>query len=296
PGPFADARVIHEVSKRPAEPLRSAYFASPSSVLNLLKYRNVDDLRFTVSKSLGSFLDRKAARGLEAEAKKREQEIEQDTEIRPEAKKRALKRVRRMLNEGEQLRKRQAQLLESTLEALRTLGYVEGGGLTEKGNWAAELCTSLVLEIAEAIQEGLFEDVKEEVLVGLVASIAGDSHKKYFGIRENPIRKETYKALQAIVERVRKVFTHPGNSEVEVIPDAATTVITWMEAKNWAEYSSLLHLAGVADGDVARLVSQTADHLNQISRLWQSHPELARMAHYAREKILKPPLAEAVLD
>jgi len=238
----------------------------------------------------------KAARGLEEEAKRREIEVEQDTQLRPDAKKRALKRVRRMLNEADQLRVRQGQLLEGTLEALKILGYVEGGGLTEKGNWAAELCTSLVLEIAESIEEGLLEDVTEEVLVGLLASIAGDSHKRYFGIKENPIRKETFKKLQTIVERVRGVISHPGNLEVEVVPDAATTLISWMEAADWSEYSSLLRLAGVADGDVARLVSQTADHLNQISRLWQSHPELARMAHYAREKILKPPLAEAVLD
>lgn len=296
PGPFADARVIYEVSKRPPEPLRSAYFASPSTVLNLLKYRNVDDLRFTVSRSLGSFLDGKAAAGLEEEAARRELEIEHDGEMRPDSKKRALKRMRHMRSEAELLRSRQGGLLEKTLEALRELGYVEGGGLTGKGFWAAELCTSLVLEIGEAIHEGLFEDVSEEVLAGLVASIAGDSHKKYFGLKENPVRKDSYRQLQKIVERVKKVLEHPGNAEVEVLPDAAGTVITWMEAENWSEYASLLRLAGVADGDFARLVSQTADHLNQISRLWQSHPDLARCAHNAREKILKPPLIETELE
>ncbi len=296
PGPFADARVIYEVSKKPAEPLRSAYFASPSTVLNLLKYRNVDDLRFTVANSLGSFLDKKAAKGLEDEALKREEEISRDETLRPDAQKRAQKRVRRMRTEAEQLKGRHADLLEKTLDALRTLGYVEGGGLTQKGYWAAELCTSLVLEIAETIQEGLFEDVTEEVLTGLVASIAGDPHKRYFSLRENPIRKEIFRKLQEVTERVKEVYVHPGNTEVEVMPDAANTVIAWMQAADWPEFASYLRLAGVADGDVARLVSQTADHLNQISRLWQSHPELARCAHHARERILKPPLIEAELE
>lgn len=296
PGPFADARVIYEVSRRPAEPLRSAYFASPSSVLNLLKYRNVDDLRFTVTKSLGSFLEKKAARGLEEEARRREAEIESDEAMRPDSRKRALKRTRRMTTEAEQLRARQGELLQKTLDALRKLGHVEGSGLSEKGYWAAELCTSLVLELAEAIQEGLFEDITEVTLVGLVASIAGDSHRKYFSIKENPIKKELFKRLQSVVDRVKEIYTHPGNVDVEVLPDAALTVITWMEVDDWTEYSSLLRLAGVADGDVARLVSQTADHLNQISRLYHSHPELARLAHYAREQILKPPLVEAELD
>ncbi|MCB0319260.1 MAG: hypothetical protein KDD56_10935, partial [Bdellovibrionales bacterium] len=72
PSTFSDARVIFEVAKKPPEPLRSAYFASPSTVLNLLKYRSEDDLKYTVEKSLASFLDRKHALGMRHEAEELE--------------------------------------------------------------------------------------------------------------------------------------------------------------------------------------------------------------------------------
>ena len=294
PGPYADARVIEEVSKRPPEPLRSVYFASPSTVLNLLKYRNVDDLRFTVSRSLAAFLDRKAAAGLDEEAGKRETETDAE-ELSDENRKRALKRVRRMRSEAEILRVRQNTQLESTLDVLRKLGFVEGAGLSPKGFWAAELCTSLVLELAEAIDEGLLEDLSLHELVGLIASIAGDPHRTYFSLKQNPIKKDLFAKMGKVLERVQQVYKHPGNADVQVVPDAALTVITWMESDNWPEFSSLLRLAGVADGDISRLVSQTADHLNQISRLQQSHPELARLAREGRERILKPPLAEGIV-
>lgn len=294
PGPYSDARVIHSLVKLPAEPLRSAYYAAPSTVLNLLKFRNVDDLKFTVSKSLAAFLDKKAARAFTEEAHIRQAEAERNDHMPAEHKKRTLRRVRRMIHEAELLEVRQDDLLNKSLEGLRKLGYVDGGSLSEKGYWAADLCTSLVLELAEAIYDGLFDDLTVEQLVGMVASIAGDPHRNYFGLKPNPIKKDKFKQLEKIVARVRECYSNPAASEVAVIPDAALTVMTWMEAGEWTEFASLLRLAGVAEGDVSRLVTQTADHLNQLSRLIDSHRDLAELAQAGRKKILRPPLIEAI--
>lgn len=293
PGPFCDARIIHEVAQRPPEPLRSAYFAAPSTVLNLLKFRNVDDLRYTVQKSLAAFLDRKSAQGLRDEALATEREISPD--MKEEAKKRAAKRARRLAREADALASKQATLLETSLSGLEKLGYVERGGLTEKGAWAAELCTSLVLELAEAINDHLFSDLSVEYLVGLVASIAGDPHRPYFNIKANPIDKWYFEQMGDILARVRDSYANPFTSEVGVVPDAALTVMTWMECESWADFAGLLRLAKVAEGDVARLVTQTADHLNQISRLTKTHPELAERALEGRKRILRPPLSESVV-
>lgn len=294
PSVFSDARVINEVSKRPPEPLRSVYFAAPSTVLNLLKFRNVDDLRYTVERSLASFLDRKSACAIREEAAHREAEILSSDSIGSEARKKALKRVRRMTTEAETLQQRQEEALNKTLTRLRKLGYVEGSGLTEKGFWAAELCTSLVLELAEAINDAIFSDLSVEHLVALVASIAGDPHRPYFGIKANPIPPASFKQMETVVARVRESYEGAPPSDVKVLPDAALTVLTWMDAKDWPEFSGLLRLAGIAEGDVARLVSQTADHLNQISRLVKSHPDLAAAASEGRSRILKPPLSEVI--
>ncbi len=295
PSRFSDARVLLEVSKRPPEPLRSSYFAAPSTVLNLLKYRNVDDLEYTVARSLAAFLDRKNACQLREDALNEQEGIDNDKTLKGEKLKKSEKRVRRILRDADELEKKQETSLALSLEGLRALGYVDGGSLTDKGYWSAELCTSLVLELSEAISSKLFDDCAIHELVGLVGSIAGDPHRTYFRLKQNPIKPELYKKMEVIVETIRKTYKGPGASEVAVLPDAALTVITWMDAESWSEFSSLLRLSGVADGDVARLVGQTADHLNQISRLEKSHSLLAQAAKVGRSRLLRPPFSEALV-
>jgi superfamily II RNA helicase len=295
PSRFSDARVFHQVAQRPPEPLRSAYYAAPATMLNLLKYRTVDDLRFMVAKSLAAYLDRKGAHGIREGAVAEEFAAESNSNLHGEAKKKALKRARRKIKEADELEQRQEVLLNASLEGLEKLGYVSGGTLTSKGGWAANLCTSLVLELAEAISDGLFDDLTVEELAGLVAAIAGDPHRPYFSLKANPLKKEYFQKLEAILARVRESYRPPGSSgEAKVLPDAALTVLTWMASPDWLSFSGLLRLNGIAEGDVARLVSQTADHLNQISRLHESHPVLAAAAEEARARLLRPPLTETI--
>lgn len=294
PSPYSDARVIQQVAQRPPEPLRSAYFAAPSTMLNLLKYRTADDLRHTVSKSLAAYLDRKAAAALREEAALRERQAEHAPTMNDDKRRRALKRARRDQREAERLEQRQLQLLETSLAGLERLGHVKEGHLTDKGYWAAELCTSVVLELAEAIDDHLLTELGVEELVAVVASIAGDPHRPYFGIRQNPIREEYFERMQVAVDRVSALYEgSPFASEVAVLRDAAVTVLTWLEAESWSDFSSYLRLAGVAEGDVARLISQTADHLNQLARLTESHPELAIQAEEGRRLLLRPPITDA---
>jgi len=295
PSKFSDARVLLEVSKRPPEPLRSQYFASPSTVLNLLRYRNVDDLQFTVERSLAAFLDRKNASRLREEALSEQGDIDGDRGLSGERRKKAEKRVRRKLRDADELEMKQETALVQSLDGLRALGYVEGGSLTDKGYWAAELCTSLVLELAESIADKLFDECALFELVGLVASIAGDPHRPYFKLKANPVKAELFDQLSKIVSRVKQKYQGPGVADITVLPDAALTVVTWMDAESWGDFSSLLRLSGVADGDVARLVSQTADHLNQLSRLEKSHPTLAQAAKVGRARLLRPPFSESLV-
>ena len=296
PGPFADARVINEVAKRPAEPLRSAYFASPSTVLNLLKFRNVDDLKFTVEKSLAAFLDRRQADRLREECRL-DEEAAKKANMKAEGLKRAEKRIRRKLRDADELEGRQRLQLLRTLEGLANLGYIdEQGQLTEKGIWGAGLCTSIGLELGEAIADFLLSsDSSEYELVGLIGSIAGDAHRTYLSIRENPVKKEQYQQLAEIINRVKGAFVSPFNPDLEVSPEAGLTVVTWLEAQDWIEFAGLLRLSGVSDGDAARLIMQTADHFGQISRLYETHTELARKAADIRRRLLKPPLSETML-
>lgn len=317
PAPFCDARALLRTSKQPPEPLISSYFPSPSTVLNLLRYRNVDDLRFTVDRSLAGFIDRRNAVHLREEAQalvgfhnfiseeffgpqaKGADEDYTETSAKPgqprsKEKKKAAKRIRRLIREAEGLEGRQLALLDKALGGLRKLGYLDGSSLSQKGYWAANLCTSLVLELGEVIQSGLVKKPTIERLTAIVASISGDPHRSYLEGRQSVLSKEDQNLLTDIIERVR-ITEMPGISdERKCLPAAAYTVITWLSADNWQEFRSLLNLAGVAEGDAARLITQTAEHLNQLSRLSTEHPELAMVAEQAKRRVLRPPLTEVL--
>lgn len=297
PGPFCDARIISEVSLRPPEPLKSAYFASPSTVLNLLKFRSVDDLRYTVERSLACFADKRHATKLFEEADREEKQLESDQTLSDENRKKHLKRVRRKRRDAEILRDRQLLSLTQTLDGLEKLGFVEHGRITEKGLWGASVCTHLLLELSEAIGSFLISgDSPLEELVGLIASIAGDTHRTYLSIKQVPVNKEKFKKLEEIVVKVKGAFEFPFNPELKTIPEAAGTVLAWLDAESWQSFNGLLKLGGVADGDAARLIMQTAEHLSQIARLYETHPELARLASEAKRRLLRPPLSEQLLD
>jgi superfamily II RNA helicase len=298
PGQYCDARVVSDIANQRPEPLRSSYYASPSSVLNLLKHRSIEELRYIVGKSLAAFHDKKAADVLREEAGEAQGGLDElsDEEKQSRSAKKHGKRVRRLLRQAEELERKQADQLELALAGLTALGYVSELGLTEKGAWAAELCTSLVLELGEAVAEGLFYDLDEVTLIGLVASISGDAYREYLSLGTCPVEKKQFDALREVVERVESVYDGQRTvSEVLVNPHAALTVIGWMQATDWSSFASLLRLGGVSEGDAARLISQTADHLQQLTRLEESHPPLANTAANARRAILRPPLSDAMI-
>ncbi len=289
PAPFCDARALLKISKKPPEPLRSAYFPSPSTVLNLLRYRNVDDLQYTVSRSLASFVDKKDAVVLREQADKAEIKLEES----PEDKK-AVKRVRRLRRQADELDKRQSLLLDKTLGGLRELGYLEDINLSEKGYWSANLCTNLVLELAEIIESGMLEGVSAERLVAIVASIAGDSYRDYLPYKQSPLTVEDSEKIQEIVNKVATKEI-PGVLEARDISlSAAYTAVLWMRTDTWQEFRSVLFLQGVTEGDVARLITQTAEQLNQITRLSDTFEKLAYRAEEGKRLLLRPPLTEVI--
>ncbi|MCB0358214.1 MAG: hypothetical protein KDD44_01210 [Bdellovibrionales bacterium] len=300
PSLFCDARELLKVAKRPPEPLSSAYFPSPSTVLNLLRYRNVDDLMYTVERSLAAFVDRREAKEMRAEAQQLASQLPSDAEFERQpdhlrqSTKRERKRVRRLERQASELEVRQRTLVEQALAGLAQLGHVEDLSLSEKGYWAANLCTGLVLELAEMIEAKLFDGRSAEELAALVASIAGDSYRPYLSGPKSPISAEDERTIRDILERVG-TLEMPGVQEGrEFVPAAANTVLVWLQAEDWQQFRGLLILSGVAEGDAARLISQTADHLNQLTRLSESHPELTFRAEEAKRRLLRPPLTDAI--
>ncbi|MBL7662923.1 hypothetical protein JNK13_09255 [bacterium] len=292
PTPYCDARQLSRVARRAAEPLKSSYFPGPSSVLNLLRYRNVDDLEFTVDRSLASFLDRQQAKDLEAEAERARGA--RQTDLTSQHKKKLEKRANRLDREAAELKTKQQELLQIAIRGLQNLGFIEGLTLSEKGYWSSNLCTSLVLELAELIEAKVLQDASPEYLAALVGAITGDSRRGYLEPKSRAISDKDLETLSAIVARVQAENLPGVSSERVASESAAYTVMLWMQAENWNVFRGYLFLNGVAEGDAARLITQTADQLNQLTRLYESHPMLAQRAEEAKRKILRPPLSDAI--
>ncbi len=321
PSRFCDPRAVLDISKRPPEPLKSAYFPSASTVLNLLRYRNVDGLRYTVDRSLAAFLDRKQAHAVRKSAEDlrgglsphlrnlldkqlKEQglgELEggEESDSLPgvtlaREEKRLLKRIRRMLRESVFLEKRQTVLLEDALRGLQTLGYLHGDSLSDKGSWASNLYTNIVLELGEIIESGLFAEPSVEQLVSIVASICADPHRTYLRTKTSPLQKDEIEKIRKILDGINDL-NMPGRSEpAAIVPAAAHTALVWLQCDDWHQFRSLLILDGAAEGDAARLITQAAENLNQISRLTETHRQLAFRAEEAKRRLLRPPLTETI--
>lgn len=281
PSIYCDARELSKVAKRPPEPLASNYFASASSILNLLKHRNVDDLYYTVNRSLASFMDCQEADQIEAKIEQMGEEADKKT-------------LARLQKKASRLRKKQVRTLELSLAGLEKLGFVESNNLTEKGAWSAEICSSLVIEIAELIDEGLIKGSSIEEVAYKLALLSGVSHRTYLKGDQGKDFRKSLDSIQHAVDRVASCSLPGRVEELEALEDCGNTVLMWLNSESWSEFRALLNLGGVAEGDAARLISQTADQLNQLSHLEASHPDIARVATIAREKLLRPPLSETL--
>lgn len=292
PSRFCDAREVLAIAKRKPEPLLSAYFPSPCSVLNLMRYRNVDDLVYTVDRSLAAFMDRRKALELRDEAALIASEMP-DTDSGVDSKRRG-KKVRRLERQADELAAKQNSLLNATLRGLSSLGYLEESHLSAKGVWASNICTNLVLELSEIIADGMLDDSSPERMTAIVGSISGDSHRRYLTTKTEILSKADQSQIKAILERVRSHQLPGVLEDSEVVVSASYTVLTWMHADSWAEFRSILLLSGVHEGDAARLITQTAEQLNQLTRLQETFPELAKTAERARLRILRPPLTEVL--
>ena len=140
----------------------------------------------------------------------------------------------------------------------------------------------------------MLDGISAEALVAIVASISGDPHRQYLPTKNPPLTKDLLQKIHDIIIRVRDSGMPGASDDRTPVPYAAYTAVVWLQSEDWHQFRSLLLLSGVAEGDAARLITQTAEHLNQLTRLTESHPQLALRAEEAKRRILRPPLTEVI--
>jgi superfamily II RNA helicase len=176
------------------------------------------------------------------------------------------------------------------LEFLKQEGFVtEDDKLTHDGIWASQLRLDQPLMIAEGLRMGVLPDSDPGLLAGLVAPFVHDREMEV-KLDESKIPKRLLKAYARMTKALGPLMERKAVRGFQVRPIPlwpAATIYAWANGQPWER---VLEIAGMAEGDLAMLVSRAADNLRQIASLTKVYPAIAQSAVDAMVMILREPV------
>jgi hypothetical protein len=176
------------------------------------------------------------------------------------------------------------------LEFLKKEGFVtEENRLTHDGVWTSQLRLDQPLMIAEGLRLGILPDADPALLAALVAPFVYDRDMDV-KLDESKIPKRFLKAYEKMTKALRRLAERKTVEGFEVRPIAmwpAATVYAWANGQSWER---VLEIAGMAEGDLAMLISRTGDNLRQIASLTEAYPAIARSASESIAIIIREPV------
>jgi superfamily II RNA helicase len=178
------------------------------------------------------------------------------------------------------------------LRFLKETGFVdEEDNLNPDGIWASRLRLDYPLLIAEAIRKNGLSHASPEVLAGSLATFVWDKNM------EIEVRQDGSWNLQAMVSafdrmlnsmaEMRDMKEKRGFEVPQIYFWPAAALFLWAKGVHWEK---LLNWIAVDEGDMASLITRTADHLRQVANLETTHPRLGSAARRSIELILREPV------
>lgn len=173
---------------------------------------------------------------------------------------------------------------------LKAEGFVdEQNRLTEDGVWASQLRLDQPLLIAQGLRENAFPCNSEALFAAVVAPFTCDRSSTVV-ITKSALPKRLRKAYDRITRAVSPLAKRMKAAGFNVLPLplwASAAIYGWAAGVPWER---VVHRAKIADGDLAMLISRTADSLHQIASLKDTHPRISARAAAARRAILREPV------
>lgn len=161
--------------------------------------------------------------------------------------------------------------------------------LTDDGVWASQLRLDEPLMIAEGLRRGVLPAKNPALLAALVAPFVYDRETDTI-VDESKMPGDLVKAHQkmqkALGPLVERKTARGFEARVALLCPAAT-IYAWAAGQPWEK---VLEISGMAEGDLAMLVSRTADNLRQIGSLGRVYPDIARNALKAISIIIREPV------
>jgi superfamily II RNA helicase len=250
PGKFMDVRHLRNLSFQGAENVESQLRNDFTMVLNLLLSHRPAEVRDIFERSFAEFQ-------IEKRAKEGKRDLWRD--------------------------------FNKHLNFLKSEGFVdENDILTEEGVWASQLRLDQPLLIAECLRRNAFPD-DEALLAAVVAPFVSDSDQDV-QIHRVDVSGDLHDTVKRVLKIVTSMSKRMKSAGFETIPLSfwpAVALYDWAKGVEWEKITGRLNLT---DGDLAMLITRTADNLRQISSLNDSHPTMAQIARKARKIILREPV------
>ena len=176
------------------------------------------------------------------------------------------------------------------LQFLEDKGFVSAtGNLTDDGVWSSKLRVDQPLMIAEGFRLELFPQDDPALLAAIIALFVSERESDdRIGKTFRP--KTLFKAFMKVKKGLSPLARDMAKGGFEVKPlflRPASAVYAWARGQPW---ESVMSLAEVDEGTLARMILRTADNLRHIIALKPVFPEAAETAAAANELILRDPV------
>jgi len=143
--------------------------------------------------------------------------------------------------------------------------------------------------IAEGLRLGILPGSDPALLAALVAPFVHDRDTEV-KLDESRIPKRLLNAYDRMRKALGPLMERKAVRGFEVRPMVlwpSATIYAWANGQPWEK---ALEIAGMAEGDLAMLVSRTAENLRQIAALTRVYPAVAQSAVEAIAIILREPV------
>ncbi|HIE09387.1 MAG TPA: DEAD/DEAH box helicase [Armatimonadetes bacterium] len=202
-------------------------------------------------------------------------------------------RAQRSHRRARKVRHRLKAEFEMRAVVLRELGYLdEELRPTETGRWALLVRHEQALFIVEAVRRGLLDGLSPPRLAGWAAVFSGERAPQEL------VLEVDLSGLEEVVREIAKVEREAGLEPSPFLLEfekddrsspaerRAAAVEAWAEGIEWLD---LVERSRMEEGDIQRLLLQTAEVLRQIEDL---PLPIAEEANKARRLLFRPPITE----
>jgi len=176
------------------------------------------------------------------------------------------------------------------LNFLTAEGYVKNNGaLTDDGRWASQLRIDQPLMIAEGLRLGLFPESDPCLLAALTAMFVYDREIEV-EFDQSKVPQELMNAYNKLKNGLAPLIERKTIHGFPVRPLplwAAATIYAWAKGLDWER---VLTIADMTEGDLAMLLSRTADNLRQMISLRIVYPAIAMTSTQSISLILREPV------